>query len=101
MHYNSRGFFIFAQYVWKWALMSPMNILWRFARVQNEGISCCFLSLCNAEHGGADAQFIWYFLEAGGAPWSERKVGGRDITQLGSEGRDRAHCGAQRVGEAR
>ena len=81
--------------------MFPMNIFWRFARVQNKGISCLVLSLCNTGHNGAYAKFIWYFLEAGGAPWSERKVGGRDVTQLGSEGRDRAHCGAQRAGEAR
>lgn len=101
MHHNLLGFFIFAHYVWKWGLMFQMNIFWRFARVQNRGISCWFLSLCNAKHGGAHAQFMRYFLEAGGAPWSERKVGGRDVTQLGSERRDHAHCGAQQAGEAR
>lgn len=81
--------------------MFPMNIFWRFARVQNKGISYLFLSLCNTGHNGAYAQFIRYFSEAGGAPWSERKVGGRDLSRLGSEGRDRARWGAQRAGEAR
>ena len=80
--------------------MFSMNIFWRFARVQNKDTSCSFLSLCNAKDDGAYAQFIWYFSEAGEAPWIERKVGGWDVSRLGSDGRDRARCGAQQASGA-
>lgn len=91
---------MFTQYVWKWVLMLPLNIFWRFARIQNGGISYLFLSLCNAEHYGAYAQFIWYLFVAGEAPWSERKVEGRDCSRFGSGGQDCARCGAQRASGA-
>lgn len=99
--YNSRGCSMFAQYVCRWALIWPLNIFWRFACVQNRGKSCLRLSLCNAAHNGTYAQFILYFSVGGEAPWSERKVEGRDSSRFGSGGRDRARCGAQRADGAR